>query len=128
GRLLALTPNTEINALANKWFEKEFTEDNTYRLASKNELDLKELKLPKSVLFQGMADYLSLSQDIRQGGIAHTVDCSNDEVFERLTKQYKGKIIPLFILHGENIRPILREAPIFQKNDQLVFLQIVSSP
>ncbi len=123
GRLLALTPNTEINALACKWFQDEFGEENVFRLASKNELELKDLKLEKAILFEGKVDYLTLAQYIRQQGKPTIDDCSNEEAYDEIIKKQKGRVIPLFRLDDdEDPYPILRDIPSFQKGDKLVFL------
>ncbi len=123
GRLMALTPNTEINSLACKWFENEFGDDHVFRLASKNELELKDLKLDKDILFEGKVDYLTLAQYIRQQGKPTIDDVSSEETYEDITKKQKGRLIPLFRLDDEEDPfPILRDIPAFQKGDKLVFL------
>ena len=123
GKLMALTPNTEINTLACKWFEGEFGEDNVYRLASKNELELKDLKLGKYILFEGKVDYLTIAQYIRQQSKPTIDDCSGEEDYENIIKKHKGRVVPLFRLDDdEDPFTILREPPSFQKGDKLVFL------
>lgn len=123
GKLLALTPNSEINTLANQWFEDEFGDDKVFRLASKNELDLKDLKLPKNSLFQGKVDYLSLAQIIRQEEKSIVESCPNEETFERIKKKHLDRIIPLFRLDsGGDLHIFLRDEPAFQKGDKLIYI------
>jgi NhaP-type Na+/H+ or K+/H+ antiporter len=123
GRLLALTPNNEINNLADKWFEEDFGDHNTYRLASKNELELKDLRLNKTVLFQGKVDYLSLAQIMRQHESSIVTDCPNDETFEKIKRQYSNRIIPLFILDStKDLQVFTRDEPAFSKGDKLIFI------
>ena len=129
GRLLALTPNSEINTLANQWFESEFGDKNVYRLASKKELDLKDLKLPHNTLFMGKADYLSLAQLIRDHNKPVTEDCPNEEAYANIMKKHPGGIVPLFMLNGGNdLKVFLRDEPAFTKGDKLIFLPLIKSP
>tara|TARA_R110002096_G_scaffold434692_1_gene657481 strand:- start:117781 stop:119634 length:1854 start_codon:yes stop_codon:yes gene_type:complete len=125
GKLIALTQNNEINALANQWFEDEFGEGNVYRLPGKNEMDLKDFKLPKNSLFMGRADYLSLAQVTRNHQKPLVEDCPNEESFEKIKKKHLDKIIPLFRLEDDgNIELLLRDEPSFTKGDKLIYLAL----
>lgn len=122
GRLISVTPNNEINALATQWFEGEFGDHNTFRLPGKSEFELKDLKLDNNILFQGKVDYLSLAQIIRQEE-ASVEDCHNDETFDNLKKKHSGRLIPLFIVDDhQNLTTFTRDEPSFSKGDQLIFL------
>lgn len=125
GKLLAVTQNNEINALANQWFEDEFGEHNVFRLPGKNEMDLKDFKLPKNSLFLGRADYLQLAQVTRNHAEPLVENCPNEESFEMIKKKHLNKIIPLFRLAGDgNLELFLRDEPSFAKGDKLIFLAL----
>ncbi len=125
GKLMAVTQNNEINALANQWFEEEFGEGNVYRLPGKNEMDLTDFNLAKNTLFLGKADYLSLAQIIRNHSEPMVEECPNEESFEKIKRKYLGKIIPLFRLEEDgSIHLFLRDEPAFKKGEKLIFLSI----
>jgi NhaP-type Na+/H+ or K+/H+ antiporter len=128
GKLMAMTSSSEINSLACKWFESEFGEDKVYRLASKKELELKELELSSSILFEGKVDYLNLAQSIRAQQKIMVEPCSDIEAYESLLKKHRNRIIPLFILDHEGEPEIItKELPNFSKGDRLAFIPMVES-
>ena len=123
GHLMAMTSSSEVNTLAMKYFENEFGEERVFRLCSKKELELKDMDLPKHVLFGGDVDYLNLAQAIRQHKNAIIEPCQDREEYDELLKRFKGKIIPLFMMPAEG-DPILvaRELPNFEKGMKLAFI------
>ncbi len=128
GKLMAMTSSSEINNLACKWFESEFGEENVYRLASKKELELKELEMPKGILFEGKVDYLNLAQAIRAQKEILVEPCPDSEAYESILKKHRNRIIPLFILDSSGEPEIvLRELPAFSKGDRLAFIPTVES-
>ncbi len=123
GQLIALTSSSEVNNLATKYFEEEFGEEKVYRLASKKELELKDLDLPNNIVFGGKIDYLNLSQSILSHREPLIEDCPDSEAFDQINRKYKGRIIPLFIINENNDpKLILKEFPSLQKGDQLAFI------
>lgn len=125
GKLLAVTPNSEINTLANQWFEDEFGEDKVFRLASKNEIDLKDLKLPKNSLFLGKVDFLALAQIMRNEQHSLMEVCPNEETYANIKKKHSDKIIPLFRLDSdEDLHLFTRDEPAFAKGDRLIYLPL----
>lgn len=125
GRMMALTSSSEINSLAIQYFAKEFGEDQVYRLPSKKELDLREVQFPRNVLFAAQVDYLNLAHAIRQKGDSKKVECNSDEDYQKLQKQHKGKIIPLFVVkESGKLNTVLRDLPDFQKGDKLIYLPL----
>jgi NhaP-type Na+/H+ or K+/H+ antiporter len=123
GKLMALTSSSEINNLAIKWFESEFGEDGVYRIASKKELELKELELPKGILFGGQVDYINLAQAIRAQKSILVEPCADQEAYEGILKKHRNKIIPLFLLDANGEPEILlRDMPNFSKGDRLAFI------
>lgn len=123
GRLLAMTSSAEVNNLAMKYFEEEFGEENVFRLSSRKEQEVKDIDLPKNVMFLGKVDYLNLAQAIRQSDQMVIGSVSDNEEYDELQKRYKGRIVPLFLLR-EDQDPILikRELPDFNKGDKVAFV------
>lgn len=123
GKLLAMTSSAEVNNLAMKYFEDEFGEDNVFRLSSRKEQEMKEIELPKNVLFLGKVDYLFLAQAIRKSDQIIVGSVGDNEEYDELQKRYKGRIVPLFLLRADQ-DPILitRELPDFNKGDKLAFI------
>jgi NhaP-type Na+/H+ or K+/H+ antiporter len=123
GRLLAMTSSAEVNNLAMKYFEEEFGEENVFRLSSRKEQEVKDIDLPKNVMFLGKVDYLNLAQAIRQSDQMVIGSVSDNEEYGELQKRYKGRIVPLFLLR-EDQDPILikRELPDFNKGDKIAFV------
>ncbi len=123
GKLMAMTSSSEINSLACKWFQTEFGEDKVYRIATKKELELKELELPKGILFEGHVDYINLAQAIRAQQEIIVEPCADREAYENILKKHRNRIIPLFILDdGGEPEIILREMPGFSKGDRLAYI------
>lgn len=123
GYLIAMTSSSDVNNLADKYFESEFGEDNVFRLSSKKEHELRDIDMPKNVVFEGKVDYLNLAQAIRQHKNIFVEPCGDSEEHEEIFKKHKGKIIPLFLI-PETGDPILikKDFPIFTKGQKLAFI------
>lgn len=127
GKLLALTSSAEVNSLALKYFENEFQEDKLFRVTSKNELEMKDIDLPRNVIFNGQVDYLNLAHAIRKNSNMVVDECPNNEDFQEIKKKSRGKIIPMFVVHEDNsISIITRDLPTFNKGDKLAYLPVLS--
>lgn len=123
GKLMAMTSSSEINSLACKWFQTEFGEEKVYRIATKKELELKELELPKGILFEGNVDYINLAQAIRAQQEIIVEPCTDRETYENILKKHRNRIIPLFILDDDGEPEIiLRDMPGFSKGDRLAYI------
>ncbi len=126
GKLLAITSSAEVNNLALKYFESEFSEDHLFRITSKNELEMKDIDLPRNVVFNGKVDYLNLAQAVRKNEKMLVENCEDSEEYLELKKRNKGKIIPMFVLDEEGgISIITRDQPTFSKGDKLAYLPII---
>lgn len=102
GRLVALTSSSEINMLACKLFQEEFGEENTYRLISRRENELKDLEKPKNLMFDGSIDYYNLLQTVRKKPQIKELEFSSEAEFEEFRLKNKNRIIPLFIKTANN--------------------------
>lgn len=125
GRLLALTPDSEINMLACKKLSKEFGEDNVYRLVSKRESSMKDIEKPKNLLFDGQTDLFSLINIIRKNPevSVKTNENEGDKDFSEWMEKNKKKIIPLFIKTPEDtIRVVTNNDYKVNKGETLVYI------
>lgn len=127
GKLLAVTSSAEVNNLALKYYEGEMMEDNLFRLTSKNELEMKDIDLPRNVIFNGNVDYLNLAQAIRQNPQMMVEDCQDNEEFQEIKKKSRGKIIPMFVIDEDGLVTIIsRDLPTFGKGDKIAYLPVMS--
>lgn len=123
GRLLAITSSAEINNLALKYFDDEFNEGNLYRITSKNEMGMKDIDLPRNVIFNGQVDYLALAQAIRKGQDMLVEDCPDLEAYQEIKKKSRGKLIPMFMIDEDGkVEIITRDLPTFAKGDKLAYI------
>jgi NhaP-type Na+/H+ or K+/H+ antiporter len=130
GQLWAMTPNAEINALACKIVGEELVKDKAFRFISNREQEtLNKEDYPKSILFEGRADFITFSHFIRKNPEVKEKQVNNrEEVLTILdAKENKGKIIPLFVINSKNfIEPALALTPIeVGKENKFIYLQIV---
>lgn len=123
GRLMAMTGSADVNNLACKYFETEFGEDKVYRLASQKEIQIKDVEMPKGVLFGGDVDYLVLEQSVRNNPEVMTEPCSDLEEYDAILKKEKSMIIPLFIQDGHSIHVVSKDLPTFHKGNKLIYLR-----
>ena len=128
GKLLAITSSAEVNNLALKYFSNEFSEENLYRITSKNELEMKDIDLPRNVIFNGQVDYLNLAQSTRKNPKMRVEDCPDMETFQEIRKKSKGRIIPMFVVdESGNLEIITRDLPTFNRGDKLAYLPAAHS-
>jgi NhaP-type Na+/H+ or K+/H+ antiporter len=127
GKLLAVTSSAEINNLSLKYFEDEFNEDNLFRITSKNEMGMKDIDLPRNVVFNGTVDYLSLAQAIRKNPEMAVEGCPDNEAYQEIKKKSRGKIIPMFVIdEDDKIEIVTRDLPVFNKGDRLAYIPVLS--
>ena len=123
GRLLALTPDSEINMLACKKFSKEFGENNVFRLVSKRESKMKDIEKPKHLLFDGQTDLFSLINIIRKNPEISQKANEGEDDFADWIEKNKKKIIPLFIkTQEEKIRVVTDNNYKVSKGETLIFI------
>ncbi len=105
GKLMAVTPNDEINSLATLNFLEIFESTAVYQLAGgmdKDEQHHVASHLRGSVLFKGQ-NFTSLTEQYNDGGRIITVVVTSDESFESLTEEYEGKEFVLVIGRGSDL-------------------------
>lgn len=99
GRLLALTPNDEVNALATQRFGEVFGRAEVYQLAPKGDEARTEAVAAEQrgrLLFQGGLTYQKLSEAFEAGATVKATSLSDKFTLEDLGRD--GKTIPLFLV------------------------------
>lgn len=102
GRLLAMTSNDEVNALACEQFSSTFGGDNVYQLQRFERSNTRETlseKLGGSPLFNQDSTYQSLSMKFHTGFYATTFAIADKDIIQR---QIPDQIMPLFIIEGSD--------------------------
>lgn len=102
GRLLALTPNDEVNALAVVKYTKVFGRQNVYQLApTSNEPNRRQAvsqSLVGRFLFGPAVTYEYLDERFRQGGTVKTTRLTPEFDASAFREQHGGNALPLFTL------------------------------
>ncbi|MCB2229161.1 cation:proton antiporter [bacterium] len=103
GRLVALTPNDEVNSLAALHFVDIFGRGDVYQIpggaTAKNE---KRKELPMHLrgryLFAKDATYAALTNRFQRGAIVKRTSITEEFNLERLRSRYGDSVIPLFLV------------------------------
>ena len=98
GRVLALTPNDEVNALATLHFAEIFGRDETYQLSPGEAVDDPALHLRGRFLFDETANYTILSRQIEDGAAIKTTHLSDRFDYEAFQAFYQGEALLLFVI------------------------------
>ena len=105
GRLLALTPNDEVNALAALHFTEVFENNEVYQLAARpGSQRNRQGELPDHLrgrpLFGESTTHASLSKRFTDGGEIRTFELTIDFSYEALRARYDDDLVLLFIVRG----------------------------
>ncbi len=134
GRLLAVTPNDEVNALAALHFAEVFESDEVYQLpmraeAAPNGVPNAASEIPRHLrgrpLFATDATYTSLDERFDAGARIHVVQLTDARTLTSLEDEYdaEGAVTPLFLIRGEKVRVFAEDADITpMAGDTLVVL------
>ena len=129
GRLLAVTPNDEVNSLAALHFGEVFESDEVFQLPTRAEAGASHAtEIPRHLrgrpLFSTDATYTSLDERFDAGAEVHVVRLSDARTVSALRDEYEpGAMTPLFIVRGEKVRVFAEDADITpQPGDALVLL------
>lgn len=106
GRLLALTPNDEVNALAAQQFADVFGRANVYQLAPKSEVPKDERQgrqtipqyLRGRILFGAKATYEYVSERVADGAVIKATTLSEEFGYDRFVELYGEDALRLFIV------------------------------
>ena len=109
GRLLAMTPNDEVNSLAALHFSEVFESTSVYQLAVRQESRSESIgALPRHLrgrpLFGLDTTFTSLTDQFNDGDEIRTFSISAEHPFARLQQQYHGEMVLLFTVRGTQLR------------------------
>ncbi len=127
GKLLAMTPNDEVNSLASIHFSEVFERAEVYQLVSRNPVHeerhgMLPMHLRGRPLFAEGADHASLSQRLMQGGELRAFTLEEATDYAALTAEYRDTLIPLLLLKKQPRVEVYvaGESPAPEKGDVLV--------
>jgi NhaP-type Na+/H+ or K+/H+ antiporter len=104
GRLLAMTPNDEVNSLAALHFEDAFDKQEVYQLPPQGKLDsAKKGDYPKHLrgrfLFSEDATYQYLTSRFFTGAIVKKTPITEEFDIDSFNAMYNYSALPLFVIH-----------------------------
>ncbi len=124
GRVLALTPNDEVNTLGSQRFLRLFDRANVYRLASASEAradNAAPCDMPGRRLFASDATYATLASCLGSGWVVKVTTLSEEFNYEDFRTLYGPHTILLFIIaQDDTITVITDEKPIEPQPGQSV--------
>jgi len=102
GKMLAMTPNDEVNMMARDKFGKAIGLKNTYRFYSRVEAQkpekIEKAALLSNLLFGTRAYYYALEEIFSRGGVVKKTLITKDFNYEKYLELYGDAAIPLFII------------------------------
>ena len=110
GRMLAITPNDEVNALAALHFGEVFEGDEVYQLSMRAEAGNRlEGEIPRHLrgrpLFDGEATYDDLDERFEHGASIYVLRPKDGQTLDALGREHEG-FLPLFIVRGDRLRVV----------------------
>ncbi|MCB8984244.1 MAG: sodium:proton antiporter [Ardenticatenaceae bacterium] len=120
GRLLALTSNSELNALAGLSFQEYLGRDNIYMLASATDglSDVKAQLLREHCLFDVEKGFDYLEQQFDAGATVQVVPISEQFTFPDFKAKYGDTATPLFISDEQTLDVVLTKTAVNPKVGQ----------
>ena len=125
GRLVALTLNDEVNALAALNFSELFESNEIYQLAPRQDGERGEL--PKHLrgqpLFGTEVNYAHLADRFERGAAVETLPLTKDLTYKDFLARHGENALPLFLIRGDHLHVIsdaANQTP--QPGDKLVAL------
>jgi len=106
GRLLALTPNSEINSLACLHFKHHFGTENTFHLPTHDNPNKRDKTvsptLKNRILFSQPITYGELTNAFASGATVKKTNMTEEFTFEDFRSQYTDPVSPLFLITAQN--------------------------
>ncbi len=114
GRVLALSPQKELNALACVRYRSELGNESVFALPATAEKDKEEERIgtPRCgrLAFGHDVTYSKLASLLSQGAEIHDTQLTDDFTFDDYSHKYQRKSIPLFAIDGRGrLRPFTAE-------------------
>ena len=106
GRLLALTPNDEVNAMCAMHFSELFGRANVFQLSPWRRAEKQEhiaAHLRARILFGEEDSYWRLLERIESGAIIKTTKLTDEFDFEQFQQMYGTDIVPMFVVQNDRL-------------------------
>ncbi len=108
GRLVALTPNEEVNSLAALHFGEIFETNDLYQLTARSAEGATNLgELPQYLrglpLFGPAVTFVDLDERFQQGAEVRVLPITDRDTFGHLIEQYEDVVTPLFLVRGHGL-------------------------
>ncbi len=120
GKVLTLTPQKELNALAGQRYRSEFGSNNVYFLSTEAEKESSEqisrtaVSHDYHVLFSGEITYPKLASLISQGAKPKQTNISDSFTYQDYQEQYGKRATPLFAFNAK------RQLRFFTSEEELI--------
>lgn len=129
GKLLCLTPNDEVNALASLRLGQVFGRSMVYQLpAADDENSQKEVSehLSGRILFGNELTYEKIDQLFNQGAQIGAIDITADYRYQTFKEEAGGNKIPIFLItQNDKIQPFTVDSPPNPtEGDKLIYIDI----
>lgn len=128
GRLLALTPNDEVNSLAALHFVDLFGRSLVYQLPRQSKFrTVSEQTIPRHLsgrlLFTSEATYSNLARKFGEGAVIKKTPITEEFTFEDFKSLYGERAMPMFLIRNGELVPFAHDnVPTPQPGQQLVAL------
>ncbi len=116
GRVLALTPNDEVNALSSLRFAEIFGVSEAFQLAPSASSQRKDAEVSGALngrtLFDTGLNYSKISELIASGGTIKSNEITDEFSYKNYKESYKNQLFPLFIVSkNETVEPFSVDNP-----------------
>jgi NhaP-type Na+/H+ or K+/H+ antiporter len=106
GRILSMTPNDEVNALAGQRFLPIFGRANIYQLTPRGEGDARGASVPKEqrgrTLFGEGRSYGYLTKRFDHGAVVKTTELTEEFTYDDFLDRYgEDNVVPLFVINAD---------------------------
>jgi hypothetical protein len=131
GRLLAITPNDEVNSLAALHFAENWETRNVYQLVPPEERDLEETAVASTLrgrfLFGAGLTYDALTARFRKGAVIKSTKLSEEFTYQRFRERYGEEAVLLFVVDGSRLVVSIAREKLDPKPGQTV-IALVEEP
>jgi NhaP-type Na+/H+ or K+/H+ antiporter len=113
GRLLALTPNDEVNSLAALNFAELFDSAGVYQLASKRQDQAAKQSLPRHLrgrpLFGADTTFSTISASFQRGATVETIPVLETVSYGDFRRRNEGLALPVFIIRASGYLDVISD-------------------
>ncbi len=131
GRLLALTPNHRVNALAALHFSELFGEREVYQLAdtssNTSKRDAFAQGLQGKTLFHESASYAELQERLQQEQRIKCTNLTDTYTFEDARQAMGDTLLPLFVIHAKGSLQIVQAGQSVQPTSGQTLISVSAS-